>query len=65
MHGKTFQRNGHIYFVMYHPAAGLYNQDLVPNLQIDMQKLKQLLDSEEETKSDLGQQDLSNFFEKE
>jgi DNA polymerase len=64
MHGKTIQRNGRTYFVMYHPAAGLYNQNLVPDLQVDMQKLKQLLESAQDPKSVIGQQDLSKFFDK-
>lgn len=64
MHGKTFQHGGRTYFVMYHPAAGLYNQDLVSELQVDMQKLKQVLDSGDRLKPESGQQDLSKFFEK-
>ncbi|MFX1508935.1 MAG: uracil-DNA glycosylase [Promethearchaeota archaeon] len=64
MHGKTFHHGGRTYIVMYHPAAGLYNQDLVSELQVDMQKLKQVLDSGDQSKPESGQQDLSKFFEK-
>jgi DNA polymerase len=66
MHGKKFTRNGRHFFIMYHPAAGLYNQNLVPEMESDMQKLKQLLDTEGKSNSEstVGQQDLSKFFEK-
>ena len=65
MHGKTFTRGGRTFFVMYHPAAGLYNQNLVPEMELDMQKLKRLIDSDssEEQEPEKGQQDLSTFFE--
>lgn len=66
MHGKTFKRGRLTFFVMYHPAAGLYNQNLVSDMEVDMQKLKRLLDSEKlgEKEAEKGQQDLSRFFEK-
>lgn len=66
MHGKSFMRNGRTFFVMYHPAAGLYNQNLVPEMESDMQKLKQLLYTERKSNSEStkGQQDLCKFFEK-
>ncbi len=67
MHGKTFERDGRTYFVMYHPAAGLYNQTLVPEMEIDMQKLKHLLDPgvRSDQEPEKIQQNLSTFFEKE
>ncbi len=66
MHGKTFERRDLTFFVMYHPAAGLYNQNLVPEMESDMQKLKRLLDSEtqSDTEPEKGQQNLRRFFEK-
>ena len=66
MHGKIFERNGRKYFLMYHPAAGLYNQDLIPDMEGDIRKLKRLLDSSEVTElaPEKGQRDLSRFLEK-
>ena len=66
MHGKSFTRNGRHFFVMYHPAAGLYNQDLVPEMESDMENLKQQLDTagHSNAESTKGQQDLSKYFEK-
>ncbi|MFX0167974.1 MAG: uracil-DNA glycosylase [Candidatus Hodarchaeota archaeon] len=63
-HGQTLTQKGQAFFVMYHPAAGLYNQALVPTLQEDMQRLKQLLAEEgslgkSEEKGQLG---LGRFF---
>lgn len=46
MHGQTHQKQGQTYFVMYHPAAGLYSQTKVPDMEEDMQRLKQLLEDE-------------------
>lgn len=44
MHGKQFNRGGQTYYVIYHPAAGLYNRSLMPTMAQDMTKLKSLLD---------------------
>jgi uracil-DNA glycosylase family 4 len=67
MHGKHFERGGRTYFVMYHPAAGLYNQDLVAEMEADMQELKRLLDfgAKTDQTGEKGQQELSRFFDKE
>jgi DNA polymerase len=66
LHGKTFEQDGRTYFVMYHPAAGLYNSTLVPVMEKDMRKLKRLLDipssSVEPPKK--GQLPLSEFYSK-
>jgi DNA polymerase len=64
MHGKSFKKGGETYFVMYHPAAGLYNANLVPVMEEDMQKLKRLLESKEEqtNQSEKGQTSLRSFF---
>jgi DNA polymerase len=43
-HGKQFEREGQTYYVIYHPAAGLYTRRLLPVMQQDMSKLKSLLD---------------------
>jgi DNA polymerase len=43
MHGKSYERSGRTYFVLYHPAAGLYTQTLVAVMKEDMNRLKSLL----------------------
>lgn len=64
MHGKSYDRGGRTYFVMYHPAAGLYTQTLVAVMKDDMRLLKALLDrstgSSPAAKN--AQQSLSEFF---
>jgi len=62
MHGKTMERLGRTYFVMFHPAAGLYNQNLVPEMEADMHVLKRLLDEGTAFGPEKGQQDLSRFL---
>ena len=64
VHGQTLTKEGSTFFVMYHPAAGLYNQSLVPAMEEDMRRLKQLLDDEgrPETPRERGQLGLSQFF---
>jgi DNA polymerase len=43
IHGQAQQRDGVIYFPMYHPAAALHQQGLRPTIEADMQKIPQLL----------------------
>jgi len=64
MHGKTHQQKGHTFFVMYHPAAGLYSQTKIPDMEEDMEQLKQLLDDESSTKKTeaTGQLSLGQFL---
>lgn len=64
MHGKTVHHGGRTYFVMYHPAAGLYNQNLIPVMEEDMQKLKRVLSGESGSvePDEKGQLGLSQFF---
>jgi DNA polymerase len=64
MHGQTQMRNGQTFFVMYHPAAGLYSQEKVPVMEEDMQRLKQLLDYESSPRitKEKGQLGLGQFF---
>jgi DNA polymerase len=64
-HGKSVERHGRNYFVMFHPAAGLYNKNLVPDMEVDMHTLKRLLDQGAKSEPEKGQQDLSQFFQKE
>jgi len=49
---------------MYHPAAGLYNQTLVPIMEEDMRKLKKLLEKTADSgdQQEKGQLPLSDFF---
>ncbi len=44
MHGREYEREGQTYYVIYHPAAGLYTRRLIPTMEKDMLKLKSLLD---------------------
>ncbi len=44
MHGKQFEREGQTFYVIYHPAAGLYTRRLIPVMEQDTLKLKSLLD---------------------
>jgi uracil-DNA glycosylase family 4 len=63
MHGKIFEKEEQTYFVMYHPAAGLYTQSLVSVMEEDMQHLKSILDEKRGRPSQKnGQLDLSSFF---
>ena len=41
--GKTIQRKGQIYFMTIHPAATIYNQELISVLKKDMIKLFELI----------------------
>ena len=38
-HGKTISKNGHLYFVTFHPAATIYNQKLGEVFKNDIKKL--------------------------
>lgn len=63
MHGKTFEKEGVTFFVIYHPAAGLYTQSLVSIMKEDMNRLKSLLDERMgKTPQKDGQMKLSSFF---
>jgi uracil-DNA glycosylase family 4 len=64
MHGQSYERGGRNYFVMYHPAAGLYTQTLVAVMREDMHRLKGLLDQSVRgvPESREGQQSLTRFF---
>jgi len=53
VHGKAFRRDDHIFFVMYHPAAALYNGSMRPVLVEDMKVLRQILDGDESMVEDL------------
>ncbi len=42
--GKTIKKDGRVYFLTFHPAATIYNQDLIPVLEKDIQNLVKALD---------------------
>ena len=46
VHGQAFDRAGKIYFVMYHPAAALYNGSMRAVMLEDMKGLKRILDGD-------------------
>lgn len=39
MHGKTIQKNGQTYMILYHPAAMIYNQKLIEMMKQDFSQL--------------------------
>ena len=43
-HGKPKRRNGQIYFPIYHPAAALYRNGLLKDLEKDFQKIPKVLE---------------------
>jgi len=43
IHGTAEKRDGVIYFAMYHPAAGLHQQNLRYDIEQDMLKIPALL----------------------
>lgn len=43
IHGNIYQKDGRRYIALYHPAAALYSRRLLPELQEDILKLKNIL----------------------
>jgi len=43
IHGTAVKRDGIVYFAMYHPAAALHQGSLRRDIELDMQKIPQLL----------------------
>jgi DNA polymerase len=43
IHGTSVQKDGVLYFAMYHPAAALHQQSLKQTIINDMQKIPALL----------------------
>ncbi|MDD5338738.1 MAG: uracil-DNA glycosylase [Dehalococcoidales bacterium] len=43
IHGTAVKRDGIVYFAMYHPAAALHQGSLRHDIELDMQKIPQLL----------------------
>ncbi len=42
-HGQTIKKDGNLYFVTFHPAAVIYNQNLGSLLEQDIEKLGEIL----------------------
>ena len=49
-HGKPKRRNGQVYFPIYHPAAALYRNGLLKDLENDFQKIPKVLKVMEKSK---------------
>lgn len=47
LRGTTIKENGFVYFPMYHPAAGIRNGNLIPDMKRDMSALVKILNSVE------------------
>jgi uracil-DNA glycosylase len=45
VHGRVLERDGHALFPMYHPAAAMHNQRLLPTLFEDARALREVLDA--------------------
>jgi len=44
IHGTSIEKEGVVYFAMYHPAAALHQQSLRETLKSDMQKIPVIID---------------------
>lgn len=44
VHGRSYQKEGKVYFILYHPAVALYNSNYREVFFGDMKKLKAILD---------------------
>jgi DNA polymerase len=42
-HGKTIIKEGRTYFLTFHPAATIYNQELIKTMENDIEKLASVL----------------------
>lgn len=43
LRGKAIEKDGHVYFCTYHPAAVLYNASLKTTIHKDMKRIKELI----------------------
>jgi DNA polymerase len=43
VHGKAYKKAGQVYFILYHPAAALYQQALKETMKEDFKKIKEIL----------------------
>ena len=51
IHGTSTKKDGFICFAMYHPAAALHQQSLRQDIEVDMHKVRTLLDDLEKEES--------------
>ena len=42
-HGKAYKKAGQVYLILYHPAAGLYQQSLKETMKDDFKKIPEIL----------------------
>jgi DNA polymerase len=50
-HGKPKRRNGQVYYPIYHPAAALYRNGLLEDLEKDFKRIPKVLEMIEEDKT--------------
>lgn len=43
VHGKAYKKAGQVYLILYHPAAGLYQQSLKQTMKEDFKKIPEIL----------------------
>lgn len=43
VHGKAYKKAGQVYLILYHPAAGLYQQSLKETMREDFSKIREIL----------------------
>jgi uracil-DNA glycosylase family 4 len=43
VHGKAYKKTGQVYLILYHPAAGLYQQSLKETMKEDFKKIPEIL----------------------
>lgn len=43
VHGKAFKKAGQVYLILYHPAAGLYQEHLKKTMMDDFRKINKIL----------------------
>lgn len=43
VHGKAYKKADQVYLILYHPAAGLYQQSLKETMKEDFQKIPEIL----------------------
>ncbi len=63
IHGTAVERDGTIYFAMYHPAAALHQQRLKQTIKEDMLKIPRLLAREEEAAQEKPEPKQMSMFE--
>ena len=61
IHGKERNRDGVVYFPMYHPAAALHQQSLRQTIEVDMLKIPSILAQVNAVEEESNPQQLSMF----